>query len=422
MSAITNKARLAIHPVSDDGRTLRLSAALEHPNGSTDTLWWEVPNEWRDAITTSADPWVIALLFPMMQSGAPVHVEGTVSPSLLRNIELFMRIWNIWAPDKYRPVEISADREEELATASESGRAIASFSCGVDSCFTLLRHIRGLAGRRTQPVGATVLQHGLDVWLDQPNNETIYERMYSDARFMSESLGVPCIPVKTNFQQMRLSWADSWGTQQVAGLHLFAARYDSALIANEIPYHWIGIPWASNPLTNALLGSRGFAVVDDGGDYSRSAKAQILSAWPEAMERLHVCFGVKTPGSYGNCCTCEKCIRTILAFRISGVRRPFSFARDPTDAEIRRVRIEALTKLKRWEQLAHEAEAAGFGQTSWAGAIRSVVRKTRWRNFRNGLQQPFVPIRNRIRLLTRGTPKSRSEVMRAADLEKRDPT
>ena len=81
-------------------------------------------------------------------------------------------------------------------------------------------------------------------------------------------------------------------------------------------------------------------VIDDGGECSRSDKAGLVADWPEAMRHLHVCFGADAPGTYRNCCKCEKCVRTILAFRVAGRARPEAFAYDPTDADIRRVRVD----------------------------------------------------------------------------------
>ena len=405
-----NKARLLLEPTSERDGILRLGAKLLHPDGSCDRLWWELPQAFRQSVTSWTDPWVIGLIFPIMQGGNPVHIEGKVSPSLLANLELFMQIRALWAPDKYRQVALSADIETELPAVAEPGLTVASFSCGVDSCFTLYRHARGLAGRRTCKIGAAIVQHGLDVWLDQTNSDQIYADLLADATVLLDSLAMPRISMKTNFQQIRLDWADAWVTQQVAAAYLLAGRYDTALIANEVPYHWLNVILTSHPVTNPLLGSRGFAIIDDGGDYSRAEKAKVISAWPEAMRHLHVCFGVNVPGRYENCCECEKCIRTMLSFRIAGCATPDTFKREPTDAQIRRVRLHMIAKVRRWEQLAQGAKAAGMGHTGWAKAIGAVLRKQRRRQLRNSLQQPFVPLRDAIRKLTRGTTLSRSEI------------
>jgi hypothetical protein len=403
------KARLLLEPALRRAGVLRLGARLLYANGS-EHLWWELPEACAGHVTAWADPWLVGLIFPIMQAGVPVHIEGRVSPSLLANLELFMQIWERWVPGRYRPVALSADAEAELPPAQEPGAAAVSLSCGVDSCFTLYRHVRHLAGRRSQRVAAAVVQHGFDVWLAQQNTDQVFAQLLADAGSLTASLGLPCIPMKTNFQQMRLDWAHAWGTQLVSGLYLLAARYDTALIANDIPYQWLLPARPSHPATAPLLGSRGFTVIDDGGECSRSDKAKLIADWPEAMRHLHVCFGADAPGTYRNCCRCEKCVRTILAFRVAGRAKPGAFAYDPTDADIRRVRVHLSSRARRWEQLAQEAEAAGLGQTGWARAIRTVLRRYRLRALRNRLQRPFVPLRNKIRKITRGSELSRREL------------
>jgi hypothetical protein len=404
------KARLIIEPVVADAGTLRLAATLLHPGGSKDQLWWEVPESCGADLTAWADPWVVGLIFPIMQGAAPVHIEGRVSPSLLGNLELFMKIWEDWGQGRYRPVDLSADSEVELPPVPEPGATLASFSAGVDSCFTVFRHQRGLVGRRSRRINAAVVQHGLDVWLDRPNTDGVYGELLASARVMLDSLGVRCIPMRTNFQTMRLTWSDAWGTQLASGLTLLAGRYDTALISNDMPYRWLNMGWPHHPVTAPLLGARGFTVIDDGGEYSRSQKAKLISTWPEAMRHLHVCFGQDEPEKYQNCCKCEKCIRTILAFRVAGCPRPAAFPFDPSDDDIRRVRLWLVTRIKRWTELAVEANAAGLGDTGWAKAIRSVLRRHRLWTLRAALQRPFIPLRNAIRKLFRGSSLSRREI------------
>jgi hypothetical protein len=233
--------------------------------------------------------------------------------------------------------------------------------------------------------------------------------MLADATMLG-SLGLPCIPLVTNFHQLNVDWSHSWGTQLVSGLTLFARRYDRALVANDLPYEWLEIAWPCHPVTNVLLGSDGFSVIDDGGECTRAEKAKVISAWPEAMRHLRVCFGLDIPGRHENCCRCEKCLRTILAFRVAGCPRPAAFKEDVSDGQIRRIRWSLQTRTRRWQQLARSAAGAGLGQTSWAKAIRIALRKHRWRETRNRLQRPFVSMRNVIRRWVRGTTLSRSEI------------
>ena len=403
-------AKLILEPAQAKDRALRLTAKLVEPDGSFERFWWEVPEAWRDAVTPWADPWVVGFLFPIMQRPRPVHVEGRVSPSLLANVELFMRIWGIWIPGAYHAVSITADEEKELPPAQHPGQAVAAFSCGLDSCFTVYRHLHGLVGRRTQQLRAGVLMHGFDVWLDQENSRDMYRNMLADATTMLRSVGLPCISMVTNFHDLKMNWGHAWATHLVSGLSLLSGRFDRALIANDLPYAWLGFRWPSHPVTDVLLGSNGFAVINDGGEHTRWEKAKVIADWPEAMRHLRVCYGVDSMGRHDNCCRCEKCTRTILAFRLAGCPKPAAFKEDVSDKQVRRMRWSISLRTARWREFASGAKAAGYGRTSWARAIRSAIRRNQWRMLRNRLQRPLLPLRNTIRKWVRGSPLSRRQL------------
>jgi len=405
-------ARLCLEPWREEGEELVVAASLDDPQGKRHRLWWRLPARWREALTPWADPFVVAFLFPMMQWRRDVFVEGAVSPSLLSNMEHYAAIWQAWAPDRYQPVEIRAREEAEAPPPPEEGLTIVPFSCGVDSSFTLYRHRRNLAGRRTQRIAAAMVMHGFDIWLDQENARGMYDGLLRDARVMVESMGVECIPVAGNFHELPTVWGHSLGTHIVGGLRLLAGRFDAALVPNDVTYTRLGIPWGSHPLSNPYLGGRHFKVIDDGGETFRLKKIRLLAQWPEAMRYLRVCF--ENPGSHANCCRCDKCIRTILAFRAAGVELPPAFAGDVSNRQIRRIRFHHEYNTLHWLEVAGFAERHGLGGAGWVRAIHAAVRRNRrrwrWRRF----TRPFIPLRDRIRKLFRGSPLSRKELAESA--------
>ena len=391
-----------------EGDTLTLAASLEHPEGLRQRLWWQLPAAWADAVTTWADPFVVGLVFPMMQWRRDVMVEGRVSPSLLANLETFMAIWQVWAPAKYQPVHIQAREEVEAPPPAEPGQTVVPFSCGVDSSFTVFRHRQGLMGRRNHHVTAGVVMNGFDIWLDQENAQGMYGGVLEAARIVLRSVDVACIPMTSNFHELPTIWADSLCTHLVSGLRLLAARFDATLIPNNRPYIRIALPWGSHPVSDPHLGSRHFAVSDDGGEKMRFQKVELISQWPEAMRHLRVCF--ENPSSHANCCRCEKCIRTILNFRIAGCPLPPAFARDVSDRDIRRVRFKHDDNLLQWAQAAGDARERGLGDTGWGRAILTALRRNRLRRKWRRFTRRFIPLRNRIRVLFRGSALNRREL------------
>lgn len=401
------RATLIVEPRQVTDGTLTLAASLDDPAGRRHRLWWRVPVEWSDAVTLWADPFVVGLLFPMMQWNRDVWVEGRVSPSLLANLESFMGLWHAWFPRRYRPVRIDAAEEVEAPRPGTPGQAVVPFSCGVDSCFTAYCHRQRLLGRRTRNIAGAVVMHGFDIWLDQDNAEAMYAGVLADAREMLDSLGVPCIPMTSNFHELPTHWSDSHGTHLISGLHLLGGRFDTALIPDSLPFARMVIPWGSHPVSDPLLGSRHFHVRDDGGESSRVEKVAAIAQWPQAMRHLRVCF--KNPGRHTNCCRCEKCVRTILAFRVAGVERPPALPHDVTDRQIRRMRLTGPQSIHQWIEIRNDAAAQGVAATRWARAVRTAIRRAQGRRVWKRLTSRFIPWRNRIRTVFRGSPLSQRE-------------
>ncbi|MBN1363019.1 MAG: hypothetical protein JW993_20640 [Sedimentisphaerales bacterium] len=399
--------RLTLEPVRADGPILELAAVLEHPAGERQRLWWRLPAEWRDAVTPWADPFVIAFLFPIMQWQRDVIVEGTVSPSLLANLEQYMALWRAWRPDLYQPVDIRAREETEAPAPSVAGQAIAPLSCGVDSSFTVFRHTRRLAGRQSRPIGATIVLHGFDITLEQENSNGMYEGLLADARAMARSLDLPCVPITANLHELPTIWYHSFGTFLNSALRLLSARFDVALFPNDVPYTRMQVAWGSHPVSNPLLSSRHFQVIDDGPETTRFEKIQLLAQWPEAMRHLHVCL--VNWGSHANCCRCEKCIRTILSFRVAGVDLPPTFERDVKAWQIRRTHLHSEQSARRWMEIIRGAQQHGLGTPDWVKAMHTAIRLNRIRWKYKQMKLPFIPLRNRLRGLFRGSPLSRRQ-------------
>ncbi len=401
-------ASLFLEPWKVKDERLTLAARLKHPDGRSVRLWWELPAIWADAVTEWADPFVVGMLFPAMQWGRDVHVEGRVSPSLLANLETFMAVWHAWAPDMYQAVQIIAREETEPPSPAQADQTVIPFSCGMDSCFTAFRHRRSLMGRRNHNLAAGVLFHGFDIRLDQENSQAMFDGVLGRARILLNSLGMACIPMKSNFHELPTVWGHSLGTHLVSGLSLLGRRFGHTLIPNEIPFIRLAQVSGSHPMNDPLLGSTHFTVEDDGGEILRYEKASLLSQWPEAMQHLRVCF--ENPGDHANCCRCEKCLYSILSFRAVKCPLPAAFAHDVTNRHIARTKFCHEDGFWMWQDILRGAAENGLADTDWAGAIRTALRRNGVRKAWQKVTRKFIPLRNAIRTVFRGSPLNRREL------------
>jgi len=358
-------------PVISDS-SVEVAAVFESPN-CRQRLWYRVEPERRADLADSADPFVIGLVHLAMSVGEGVLVHGKVSPSLLQNLEVFQQAWSAWKPDRYRPVEIRAESEEEPDLPRRSG-AISGFSGGVDSCFTAFRHARGVTTHRPFPLQASVMVQGFDIPLDDVDG---YGRAAAKAERQLDGLGVELYRVATSFRKQPVDWVDAFGAGLAAVLALFQRRFRAGLIAQGVSFDsYKTFVVGSNSLTDPLLSSSSFRVVPDGAGFTRIDKIAALAPWKDGLEDLRVCARNKVRDE--NCCVCEKCVRNILSFRALGLELPTSLPHDVTDEQIRS--LEPITKHKinvGYGPIVRQADTAGLGEQSWVGALRDVIKASR---------------------------------------------
>lgn len=398
--------RLHLEPWQEINGQIELAATLELPNEQR-RLWWRVPAAWGDSLTTWADPFVIGFAFDMMEAAQDVEVDGPVSPSLLANLESFMDVWHMWVPRKYRRVHIRGTTETEPPEPSQPSQFVMPFSCGVDSCFTAYRHRWHLADRNTKDVALGVTMFGFDIQQQQKNADPMYRELARAASEMLASLGMAHVEITTNFRQLPSLWMHSHGTQLASGLRLFSKRFGGALIPNSLPVNQLSTLWGSHPYTDPLQSSARFAIIDDGAAVARWEKIAAIADWREAMSGLRVCFGVE--GNVGNCGRCEKCIRTALAFKVIGRTPPANLPGEVEPRRFRGIKLKHDIAIGFWRDLLDGVNAKGKQDEPWAAGVRSVLRRATRMRVTKSVKQPFVPLRNKIREIFRGSALSRKQ-------------
>jgi hypothetical protein len=358
--------------VEADGLTT-INVRVESPNQERYHLWYRIPTEYNFLITRSCDPFVTATLLLFMRWKVPTIVHGQVSPSLLQNLEEFQAAWSAWEPNKYKPIEISAEIEQEQPPAQTTDKAVVAFSGGVDSCFTVFRHRTNRCGRWQRNLQAGAMIHGLDIPLEEQQG---FADAAEKSRKLLASVGVQLIPIATNFRQLPLKWEDAFGAGLASCLMLLQGGYTTGLIASSFPYQALSFPYGSNPVTDWMLSSNAFQIVHDGAAFPRLDKIGEIANWEEAMQSLRVCW----EGTHKdrNCGRCEKCIRTILNFRILGVGLPECFEQDVTNEQIQTIRVTS-GPLTEMERVLEAAKVAGLS-ASWVQALEICIRRNQLLN------------------------------------------
>jgi hypothetical protein len=355
--------------MKDSGQLAVLTATIEAADGNRIQIWYSMPVHYKFKLTEGAEPFVLATIFTAMRQSTDLVVHGDVSPSLLRNLSEYQGAWACWCPRRYTRIEILADTEQEQPAANVTDGAISAFSGGVDSCFTVFRHRARRAGRLTRNLLTSVMVQGCDISIDQPE---VFQRALARSGKMLTSLGVELIPVASNFRELDKDWVHSHAALVASCLWLFSQGYSSGLIPSTEPYDDLVLPWGSNPVTDWLLSSDSFRIIHDGAAFTRNEKVREIANWPEATRYLRVCWEGNQLDQ--NCGKCEKCIRTILNFRVMGFALPECFENDVNEQEILHLTGLNQVSLANFKQILSVAERTSISE-SWVSALDRCVKR-----------------------------------------------
>ena len=367
------KTHLWPQEIAESDGVVTASVIIEHPKHGSKRLWYRVPVEHKSTLTKGCNPFVLGTIFKAMRESTDLIVHGEVSPSLLRNLEEFQAAWACWRPERYAKIEIIADTEREPQRNSNSDKTIVAFSGGVDSVFTVWRHRTGRCGRLKRDLQAGLMVHGFDIPLDQRD---VFNRAAEKSAKMLTSQNMKLISLATNFKNLGDDWEDAFAAATASCLMMLEGGYSVGLFGSSEPYHSLVLPWGSNPVTDGMLSSDTFQIIHDGAAFTRNEKVREIANWPEALQYLRVCW--QGAQKDRNCGYCEKCIRTILNFRVMGVDLPQCFEQDVSDSQIVRISRLNAAQIAEYTQILSAAKTASISK-SWVKAVDMCLRLNRLR-------------------------------------------
>jgi hypothetical protein len=345
----TTVLRAHLHLEDDHADQGRRSATLELPNERL-TANYEFDH---GALGTrnSANPFLLTFFIRLMQEGIPLTVHGSASERLLVNLEELQDIWAKWLPGTYNKFDVDVDGFVPAVPAANGHRsAITAFSGGVDAGFCVAQHLGNALHHARADLQSALLIQGLDVPLSEPET---FERTRHRAEAQLQGTGLDVLSVRSNFKELGQKWEYSFGLAVAACLMLFEDRYEIGLIGSSEPYDALVLPWGSSPVTDHLYSSGGFEVRHEGAGYSRTEKVGALLSHPQLVEHLRVCWAGDQMDR--NCGECEKCVRTMLNFRVFTDETPTCFPNEVTPQLIRSITFKNTAQRGELQSILDEA-------------------------------------------------------------------
>jgi hypothetical protein len=253
-----------------------------------------------------------AFLLPAMKRGADLRIEGlSLSPLWLSNAKQLMNYFSAWWG--YTPITISSDTDwcPSVETPSDQHTGL-FFTGGVDSFYSLLFP--------KEQIHDLVYVQGFDVGV---NDLKRLEDTCQHLAQVATETGHRLILLKTNLREHPLIRAMDW--TKAHGGALASAGYTlpgvGRMIISSCDSGAFIVPMGTHPETDPLWSNDQLVLVHQGTEVSRRRKVKAIADDPLVMRHLRVCW--KNAGQPGNCCRCEKCVRTMLILDSHGKLTPF---------------------------------------------------------------------------------------------------
>lgn len=297
------------------------------------TLWYSLPARLADYIVTDAyDSFVLAALPLAMRTGERLIVRGPMSEKLFYNLTSnYIKILHLANP-QYDEVTIDPDSlEAHIAPSSAIRGAACGFSGGVDSFYTLQRHTQESVSssyRLKYLIFNNVGGHG-QKYFDEAHN--IFESRFKQVSPIADELGLEMIKVDSNlnYALRDLPFPETHTVRNASAALLLQPLFSKFLYSSGLPYSEQGF---RNPAerfhdyidsqTVHLLGTERTECILVGAEKGRIEKLEALKDYAPAHRYLNVCINLRAePGL--NCCSCEKCLRTLTILEANGSLEKF---------------------------------------------------------------------------------------------------
>lgn len=348
--------RLTVLPPRREGGWLRLEADLAVGRLAPRRIWFEVETPDERVPRRDARPFVLASLVAAMRAGLPLEADAPLDEVSRRNLQLWQGAFSAWRPALMSRVDIQAPASPQ--GSPERGR-VSAFSGGADSYFTL-----ATAGSDGLPLDAGLMVQGFDMPL---GDDAAFSRAFARASKTLAGRGVRALRARTNVRSLDRAYHLSWqhethGPYLAATLACLQPWYGSAVIPSSFGHEHPVLPWASNALTDPLLGGELQPVIHHGGERLRVDKLLRLARDAEFARSARVCY--VNPSKDANCGRCYKCATLQVVFWVSGVPHPEAFPTRASAEDLAEMDLPAPSYRNTYRLLAERARLAGLPEVA----------------------------------------------------------
>ena len=287
-----------------------------------ETIFFSVPDRHADWIHLEPNAFMVGLAMAGIWNGeSRMNIAAAVDPQLGSRLTMAMRLMTHWHKSPLRPLELLAPSvAHPMPGPAQSATAI-FLSGGVDALAALHWNTQHYEIGDPRRISVAFFVYGLDIGWKRPD---VWELGVEKLTGLCQKLGIELVPIQTNLRNLSWDW-HFYGEWQFASLlaaiaHTASTRINRCIIAPDNALENIQHPHGSHPWLNSYYGADFLQILTgDMEQFNRLEKVRMLSAWPESLDVLRVCWVTNAiPEGYLNCGRCPKCIRTMLELLVCG--------------------------------------------------------------------------------------------------------
>jgi hypothetical protein len=294
-------------------------------------LWFRFPSSYSNYISEKSDGFLVCLCLVASYFQENVDVRGSISPKLASNIDRFLQPYYKAYPSTYHRVVLNYEKLEDHSNQYLPDATVTAFSGGIDSSFTIWSHF--FPSEAPEPVMLThgLFINGMDIYkADDDSFDLLYEEYLSI--FTKMDLGLfKCNTNAYDFYKLRQNWAIAH-TPNIVGTALIMGNKIKTFIkpgGNEIAEGGILYPgYLVDQLSTETM-----EIKLHSPDIGRKQKLLYIKNWETVHHHLRVCIDYFKNPNIPVCYRCEKCLNTILAMEIQGIRKNFQHFNEPLHLE-----------------------------------------------------------------------------------------
>lgn len=294
--------------IIDLGSVVRLCADI-NLGEETKPYYFEVDKKYEHYLCIDrADPFLLALIYYAQTKGYNIKCIQPVSERLLYQLQTYyLPITSKCHKSYEQDIKISA--EYESTPLENAGKVVASLSRGVDSFYTIVKHLNSSDKYK---ITNLFLTDYFNTFTSETEYRQRYEKLKASARIISDELGIELTAVYTNLYDFNHPyWVDMFAFKYFSCIYALGKLFKTFLYSSGYEIKDFDLSATNKDSSHYDLFSVDMANTDrisfysSGGEVTRIQKMQYIAKNKVVQKRLYVCNFKEY-----NCGSCDKCMRT----------------------------------------------------------------------------------------------------------------